>query len=298
MPLSLKQIEAVYWVHVLESYQEAAERLHTTQSAVSKRVLELEATLGVALFEPKNRTRLTHSGREIMTDFKRMLELQRDVMLRIKDEKAYRGRFRIGVTEMVSLSWLPAFASAIQTTYPQLHLEFVVNFSTSLWEQMFNHRLDLIVCTLPDLDAEPYLVDPLCTLELAWACKPGLFGCEERRITLDDLLTQPLLTYAEGSQLHQRMMIAVKRSRGRNPQIIACNSMIALAELARTGFGVTCLPRPYFNSYFDEASLSVIECESVALPALHWAVIHRGDTVSARIVALAHETCDFRRMPH
>jgi len=297
MPLSLKQIEAVYWVHVLESYQEAAERLYATQSTISKRVLELEATLGVVLFEPKNRTRLTHSGKEVLSDFKRMLELQRDIMLRIKDEKAYKGRFRIGVTEMVALSWLPAFTGAIQAEYPQLHLEFVVNFASSLWEQMINHRLDLIVCVPPDLGVEPYLVDSLCLLDLVWVCKPGLFGKNQRSITLEALLAQPLLTYAKGSWLHRRMMDAVQRVNGRTPEIIACNSMIALAELARAGLGVTCLPRLYFQHYFDTGSLSIVDCDHKTLQSLDYAVVHRGDAVSVRIVECARRTYDFRRMP-
>jgi len=294
MSLSLKQIEAVYWVHVLESYQEAADRLYTTQSTISKRVLELESSLGVVLFEPKNRTRLTHHGVELLPDFKRMLELQRSVLLSVQDEKAYKGRFRIGVTEMVALSWLPAFTAAIQATYPQLHLEFVVSFSVDLWEQMEKHRLDLVICVPQDSGIEPYFAAPLYSLELVWVCKPGLFAHPES-IRLQDLLTQPLLAYARDSQLYRTMMDAVKHVHTPRPQIMTCNSMISLAELARAGLGVTCLPRVYFQSYFDAGSLIEV-CADESMPVLNYAVVHRGDALSVRMVDLAGRSCDFRRM--
>jgi len=40
--LTFKQLEAVYWVVKLGGFAAAAAKLHTTQSAVSKRVQELE----------------------------------------------------------------------------------------------------------------------------------------------------------------------------------------------------------------------------------------------------------------
>ena len=53
--LSLRQVEALVWVAQLGTFERAAARLNTTQSAISKRMNELEATVGFALFDRSQR---------------------------------------------------------------------------------------------------------------------------------------------------------------------------------------------------------------------------------------------------
>ncbi|KAG1252054.1 hypothetical protein G6F65_018085 [Rhizopus arrhizus] len=48
---TLKQLEAFYWSSELGSFSASSRKLHTTQSAVAKRVGELEAFAGSPLFE-------------------------------------------------------------------------------------------------------------------------------------------------------------------------------------------------------------------------------------------------------
>jgi DNA-binding transcriptional LysR family regulator len=60
---SIKQLEALFWAGRLGTFQAAAHRLHSTQSAVSKRIAELEAALRRELFDRTRRTaQLTPAG--------------------------------------------------------------------------------------------------------------------------------------------------------------------------------------------------------------------------------------------
>jgi len=49
--ITFKQMEAMYWVVKLGGFLPAAQKLHATQSAVSKRVHELEALVDTPLFD-------------------------------------------------------------------------------------------------------------------------------------------------------------------------------------------------------------------------------------------------------
>ena len=63
--MTFKQLEAIYWVTQLGGFSQAADKLHTTQSAISKRVQELETLFGTPLFDRTQRTsRLTEKGEE------------------------------------------------------------------------------------------------------------------------------------------------------------------------------------------------------------------------------------------
>ena len=70
--LTFKQMEALYWIVQLGSFEAAASRLNATQSAVSKRVQELERLFEITVFDRAHRSaRLTEKGAEI---FRLMLD--------------------------------------------------------------------------------------------------------------------------------------------------------------------------------------------------------------------------------
>ena len=61
--MNLRFVETFLWVARLGSFSAAAERLHTTQAAISNRIATLERDLGIRLFERDVRcVRLTSLG--------------------------------------------------------------------------------------------------------------------------------------------------------------------------------------------------------------------------------------------
>jgi DNA-binding transcriptional LysR family regulator len=273
----------------------AAKHLNATQSAVSKRVLELEGSLGVKLFESINRTQLTLKGREILGDLEKMLELQRNIMLRVSDEAMYAGLFRLGVSEMVALTWLPTLVGAVKRAFPRLVLEPSVNLTSVLWTQMRNQRLDMIICPLMGTEESGFSSTTLGIMSARWMCKPGLLPApdERGRHSLQTMQRQPLLTYSEGSRLHLELTHLLQQAGAHFDQVIYCNSMIALAELATAGLGVTCLPDEYFRIYVQQGDLQILQC-SVRPPELEYRAIYRSDIVSKRIMEIARGVYSFR----
>ena len=65
--MNLKQLEAYLWVAKLGSFSKTAERLFTTQPAISSRISNLEDELGTPLFTRETgAVRLTAAGRALM----------------------------------------------------------------------------------------------------------------------------------------------------------------------------------------------------------------------------------------
>lgn len=65
--LSLVNLETLCWIARLGTFTAAAQRLNTTQPAVSKRVRELEQALRVQLFRRQGRKmELTIQGRDLV----------------------------------------------------------------------------------------------------------------------------------------------------------------------------------------------------------------------------------------
>src|SRR3546814_20237440 len=67
--IALFHLETLLWIDRLGTFSAAAERLNTTQPAVSARMRELEQRLGSALFRRDGRTMsLSPAGRKLVRD--------------------------------------------------------------------------------------------------------------------------------------------------------------------------------------------------------------------------------------
>src|ERR1700760_1480312 len=117
--MTLKQLQAFYWASTLGSFGLAAERLHTTQSSLSKRIAELEADLGERLFDRSGtRARCTEAGQRLLEHAGRMLELEDDIRRSLSSAAALRGVCRFGIGEFVAHTWLPAFVARVRIEHP------------------------------------------------------------------------------------------------------------------------------------------------------------------------------------
>ncbi len=77
MPVTIKQMQAFHAVATLGSVIAAADHLSLAQSTVSKRLVELEAVIGVPLFERGPRAvLLTRRGQSVLSLAAEMLRLE------------------------------------------------------------------------------------------------------------------------------------------------------------------------------------------------------------------------------
>src|SRR5215831_2026001 len=100
--VNLRFVEAFVWVARLRSFTAAAEKLHSTQTAISARIATLEEDFGVKLFERDKRTvTLTRAGDELLQYAEQLLGISARMLEVVSDRVAYRGFIGIGVIESV-----------------------------------------------------------------------------------------------------------------------------------------------------------------------------------------------------
>ena len=94
--MNLRFIEAFVWVARLRSFTAAAEKLYTTQAAISARIATLEDDFGVKLFERDKRTvALTHSGKSFWNTQNSCSASQRECWRRSPIERLMKDSFRL-----------------------------------------------------------------------------------------------------------------------------------------------------------------------------------------------------------
>lgn len=294
--LTFKQIEAVHWVAKLGSLAAAAVKLHTTQSAISKRLAEIENFLGLQLFDRSHRTaRLTDKGKEILALGEEILALRDSYIAAAGRESISVRRFRFGVTELTALTWLPPFVQAFREVWPDVELQPEIDVSVSLCEKLKNGAIDLVIVP-PVFHDSSFDAIHLKDLKLAWMCSPAL--CNNRKtMTLQEITSYPVLMQVVRSGLdvgYDRWF----REQGLNiERIYAGNSLISLSALTTLGFGVSYLPAEYFSGLATSGQLRILRSK-VPLPRVPYYAVFRNDgpvSFSQRVAEMAKKFCDFAK---
>ncbi|WP_213956634.1 MULTISPECIES: LysR family transcriptional regulator [unclassified Variovorax] len=295
--MTFKQLEALYWIGQLGSFALAANKLHTSQSAVSKRVHELEMVFDTELFDRTQRSaRLTDKGEEMFMLAKSLLAQRDAAVEQFGRQDVLERRVRIGVTELTAMTWFPRWVERIQSHYPKVTLEPDVDSSVNLREKVLADELDLIV--VPDAFADTRIPSKAVgAVESAWMCKPGLIPQGEP-VRLHELARQRMLI--QGSKSGTGLLYdSWMKELGIQPaNTIVIHNLVALIGLTVSGLGVSYLPRHALQQMVDQGLLAPIDV-TPALPPVTYVAMYKGEhrsSLVASIVMLAQECCDFTQM--
>lgn len=292
--MTFKQLEALYWVVQLGGFGPAAQQLHTSQSAISKRVRELELAFDTELLDRAQRTaRLTEKGEEMFVIAKRLLSQRELDIEQFSKPDVIERRVRIGVTEITAMTWLHRLVELIEQYYPKVTIEPDVDSSVNLREKMLAEELDLIF--VPDAFAETRLqTKQVGEFTTAWMCKPGLVP-EGKTFRLHELATHRLLLQGEKSGAGL-IYTSWMKSLGVQPaKVIVINNLVAMIGLAFSGLGIGCFPEKCFRPTVQSGALALVPC-TPAPPLVKYVAMYKGEnrsTLISSIVMLAQECCDF-----
>lgn len=292
--MNLRQIETFYWAGKLGSFSAAAERLNATQSTISMRIIELEREFGVDLFDRSQRAaRITAKGRELMYYAEQVLHLMVEMQERVAGIDATPGVLRLGVVEMVSITWLPRLVKAIHDQFPRITLELDEALTNDLTERLTQGSLDII---LAPGRVTGYSVTPvsLGTVRFAWMTSPSL-GVPEAVLTPRQMQDWPVIALTRESYHHTAIEEWFRFGAARCRRIDTCKSFSVASSLAAAGLGITLLPPRSYEREIQEGRLRIIET-SPAFPAVEFTAtcaVESMQPVARRIAALAGELSDF-----
>lgn len=293
---SLKQVEALYWIARLGTFERAASKLNTTQSTISKRIHELELVAGTPLFDRSQRSaRLTENGEQLLALAQEILALQQRV-LHLKDgnEIPVR-RLRLGITELTALTWLPRLIASLRAKYPKVTIETEVDMSRDLYDRLQEDRLDVII--VPQAFSDPQITAVLLTENRnVWMGSPKLVRTR-RKLSIAELAEYTILVQGNRSGTGLWVSKWLKSEGAMLPRLFSSDSLIALLGLTVAGLGVTYLPLQCFKPLVAEGKLRIIRTDP-ELPAIPYVAMYRNDRPSAftaSVAELARTTCDFSR---
>ena len=166
--MQINQINAFLAVAELESFSLAAEQLHITQPAVSKRIRQLEISVDAELFDRiSKRSILTPNGKAFKPHAERIMQelnSYRSSLSRLQDSPS--GSLSFATSHHIGLHRLPSTLRNFKIRYPQVDLDLHFMDSEDACVAIANNEMELAIVTLPEfaddkLECEPVWVDQL-----------------------------------------------------------------------------------------------------------------------------------------
>ena len=200
--LDFRSIETFLWVVKLGSFRGAAQRLNTTQPAISQRIAQLEREMGVKLLNRDHRVASpTPSGRQMMVYAEKLIGLRSEMMAEVGDRSAMRGVLRLGVAETIVHTWLPRLVKSVNEAYPNLSLEIEVDITPNLSARLLAQEIELAFVLGP-ISTSAVHNRVLCDYTVGFLASPAL-GLGTGRLTRQDLAKYPIITFPRKTQPYE-----------------------------------------------------------------------------------------------
>ncbi|SDI36420.1 LysR family transcriptional regulator [Lutimaribacter saemankumensis] len=167
MKITLRQIEAFQAVTELSSFSRAAERLGTSQPALSQVIRDLETALGARLFDrTTRRVDLTEAGSAFAAQALAGLEEIGRAVEQVQDLSLLRrGTVRVAAPPLLAATALPQALRKIAAAHPGIEVKITDLGTDAITEHVRNGQADLGLGTFPPgadgFDSMPVLRDEL-----------------------------------------------------------------------------------------------------------------------------------------
>ncbi len=257
---------------------EVAAALFTSQSGVSKHILDLEDELGIELFIRKGKrlTGLTEPGKELVHIVERML-LDAKNIKHLAEQFANRdeGSLTIATTHTQARYALPQVVRRFKLAYPKVHLVLHQAGPAEINALLQSGEADIGIAT-EALDASNAFASfPFYDWHHVVVVPEGHELASAKRLTLDALAAHPLITYHVGYTGRERIDAAFAGA-GLAPDVV----MSALdADVVKTyvevGLGVGIIASMAFDATRD-TGLAAIDAAHLFPPNTTRIAVRRG----------------------
>ncbi len=259
--VNLELYRVFYAVAKCGSLTKAAEELYISQPAVSQAIKQLENQLGGKLFNRTHRgMELTEpGGRQMFDAVEQALKLFNQAETHYAELKnTATGVLRICASDTVATHFLIDYIKTYHERYPNVKIVIQDGTSAETIELIKNRKGDIGFVNLPVDDHEVNLTDKVMQLHDIFVASEAFSELTDEVVPLSRLQDYPLLML-ELSTATRQAIVGYAHSLGihLHPEVELA-SLELMAELAKKGIGIACIPREFVRHELEAGTLKEI----------------------------------------
>ncbi|OHV12926.1 LysR family transcriptional regulator [Kushneria phosphatilytica] len=275
--MDTQSLRAFLAVAEQESFSLAAEQLHLTQPAVSKRVATLEGQIGARLFDRIGRhIGLTEAGHTLLPRARQILVMFDDTQRALTNlNGSIGGSLSLATSHHVGLHRLPPLLKHFTRQHPAVRLDLRFLDSEQAYQQVLDGALELAVVTLAPSPSKELVTVPIWVDQLHFVCGNEHPLASARELPLSalsdfDAVLPGDLTFTRGivTETFAQEGLRVRVS-------MSTNYLETLKMMVSIGLGWSVLPETMID---DELHRLPIHHRPIERPLGY--LFHRGRTLS------------------
>jgi DNA-binding transcriptional LysR family regulator len=259
------------------SFSIAAEQLHLTQPAVSKRVAALEDQLSVRLFDRIGRQiRLTEAGQVLLPNAYKILQTVKETRRHLADLSGnVAGELSLATSHHIGLHRLPPVLKEFVREYPAVDLQLAFVDSDKAYTEVLSGSVEIAVITLspespPAIESREVWEDPL-----RFVVSPDHPLVNEGKKTLADLSRYPAILPEVTTYTAQIVRRLFEKESVPLTTKLASNFLETIKMMVSIDLGWSVLP----ETLIDE-QLCILPMEDAALTRSLGYIFHRERSMS------------------
>ncbi|MBI3941330.1 MAG: LysR family transcriptional regulator [Acidobacteria bacterium] len=241
--MDLRQLEILKAIVEAGSFTGAGDRLHVSQSAISRQILLLEQELQEPIFLRVGRkVRITPAGETLLQLSNRVLQDLKETVAVISDSKeSLAGTLRLAGGMTVCLYVFPLLLKEFRRVHPNVEINVAAGVSEKFIGSIRTGSADLGLLTLP-IEGSDLVTLPALREELLLVTAPHHPLSKKRKISPHDLVHQQFVLFETGSNT-RRALDAFFLKEQVHPKIVMDTENVEIIKaMVAAGMGITIIP--------------------------------------------------------
>jgi len=261
--MQINQISAFLAVAELGSFSLAAEQLHITQPAVSKRIRQLEISINTALFDRiSKRIILTPNGKAFKPHAERILQELKSYRFSLsRQQDSPSGSLSFATSHHIGLHRLPGTLRDFKIRYPQVDLDLHFMDSEDACIAIANNELELAIVTLPELADEKLHCEPVWIDQLVVVTADDHLLAGEQEIDPAELLEHAAILPSPGTFTRNIINSLFATSKDQLKIILETNYLETIKVMVAANLGWSILPQSMVDASLSSHRLRGLDVQ-------------------------------------
>ncbi len=287
--VSLRQLRVFAEVARRLSFVRAAEALHLTAPAVTMQVKDLEAVVGLPLFDRRGRAvSLTTTGEYLLVYARRMIATMReaeDAMARLKRVEA--GLLNVGLVSTAKY-FVPRLLARFRETHPGVEIRLQVSGNRDQLVTLLNDKeIDLAIMGRPPKEIATHS-HPIAAHPMVMTCAPDHPLLRKRRLTAAVAAAQPFIAREDGSGTRKAMADYFGQQRCAPRIVMEMSSNETIKQAVMAGMGISLLSLHTLGLELEGGLLRVLKVDGTPLMRT-WYIVHMSGKVLSPVADAFHQ---------
>jgi DNA-binding transcriptional LysR family regulator len=242
MPAFSRFLRYFMTVGRLGSIRKAADELNVSASAIDRQILNVEADIGMPLFDRlPTGLRLTAAGEIMMAAGGRWQKSLVDVRAQLEDLRGLkRGHVDIAIIDALTKGYIPTVIQQVQTRYPGITVGLRVLGNDLVRRAIADGEVDFGICFEPE-SFRDLTVQAFTEIDLGFVAPVGHPFCEQPLRRFSACVGTPVIVPVQPLAVHEQIAILEGVSRVTLDKKVLSNNIQTIISLVLGGSGISIL---------------------------------------------------------